>query len=136
MFPALIAAKRNRFVSCLMLPLSSSTWCGLPRPRFRLRLRRLLPQSPRRQAEKSHENNKPGKFTKDNEEEGVNRLVAGSGRAHVAPRIDRRVVHANFIMDVRTRGAAADARISKNFTALDAPARNGRKGRKVRVPSG
>src|ERR1700693_918418 len=47
-------------------------------------------------------------------------LVAGGVGAHVAPGGDRGVVHATFVMDVRARGAAADAGVANHFAALDA----------------
>src|SRR6202023_2235100 len=63
-------------------------------------------------------------------------LVAGGVGAHVAPGVDRGVVHADFVMDVRASGAAADAGVADHFTALDARAGNGGEGGKMRVPGG
>ena len=55
-------------------------------------------------------------------------LVAGGVRAHVAPGVDRGVVHADFVMDVRAGGAAADAGVADHFAALDTRAGNGGEG--------
>src|SRR6266436_4856654 len=55
---------------------------------------------------------------------------------HIAPRIDGRVVHPDFVVDVRTCRAAAYARVANHFAALDARARDRREGGKVRVPGG
>ena len=52
-------------------------------------------------------------------------LVAGGVRAHVAPGVDRGVVHADFVMHVGAGGAAADAGVADDLSALDAGARNG-----------
>src|ERR1700680_5040467 len=49
-------------------------------------------------------------------------LVAGGVGAHVAPGVNRGVVHADFVMDVRARGTAADAGIADHLAALDARA--------------
>src|SRR5882724_3369737 len=62
--------------------------------------------------------------------------VAGGGGLHVAPGIDRSVVHAHFVVDVRTSGAAADAAIADNLSAFNARARNRGKRRHVRIPGG
>src|SRR6266403_569296 len=59
----------------------------------------------------------------------------GSG-LHVAPRIDGRIVHPDFVVDVRTGRAAAYARVANHFAALDARARDCRERGKVRVPGG
>src|SRR5467141_2212168 len=50
---------------------------------------------------------------------GIERLVASGSGLHVAPGIDRRVVHADFVVNVRAGGAAADAGIAHDFAALD-----------------
>jgi hypothetical protein len=50
--------------------------------------------------------------------------VAGGSGLHVAPGIDRRVVHTHFVVHVGARGAAADSRIPDNFAALHACARH------------
>jgi len=42
----------------------------------------------------------------------------------VAPGVDRCVVHADFVVDVRAGGAAADAAIADDLAALDAGAGN------------
>src|SRR6266704_4450485 len=63
-------------------------------------------------------------------------LVARWRRLHVTPRIDRRVVHAHFIVHVRSSRTAADAAIANHLAALDSRTRDGRKRRKMRVPGG
>src|ERR1700688_2995700 len=63
-------------------------------------------------------------------------LVAGGVGAHVAPGVDWGVVHADFVMDVRAGGAAADTGVADHFTALDARASNGGEGRVMGVPGG
>src|SRR5207245_5038091 len=62
--------------------------------------------------------------------------VACRTRLHVPPRINRRVVHSNFIVHVRACRAPADAGVSHDFAALHASANHSRKRRKVRVPRG
>src|SRR5580692_1054881 len=62
-------------------------------------------------------------------------LVAGGGVAHVAPGVDWGVVHANFVVDVGTGGAAADAGVANDFTALHASAGDDGVCGKMRVPS-
>src|ERR1700722_8132728 len=63
-------------------------------------------------------------------------LVAGGVGAHVAPGVDRGVVHADFVMDVRACGAATDAGVADHFPALDACAGNGGEGGEMRIPGG
>jgi len=63
-------------------------------------------------------------------------LVAGGGVAHVAPGVDWGVVHADFVVDVRASGAAADAGVADDFTALDASAGDDGVRGKMRVPGG
>src|ERR1043166_1568088 len=60
--------------------------------------------------------------------------VAGRVRLHITPRIDRSIVHANFVVYVRACGAAADSAIADHLSALHAGSSDGRKRRKVRVP--
>ena len=55
-------------------------------------------------------------------------LVAGGSGAHVAPGINRRIVHAHFVVDVRTGGAAADTRVADHLAALNA--RPGHRGKR------
>jgi hypothetical protein len=52
-------------------------------------------------------------------------LVAGGVATHVAPGVDGGVVHADFVMDVRTCRAATDAGVADHFAALYARAGNG-----------
>src|SRR6266850_4819522 len=61
-------------------------------------------------------------------------LVAGGSGLHVAPGIDRRVVHADFIVNVRAGGAAANAGVPNHLAALDPRSGNGSKSREVRIP--
>src|SRR5260370_16458611 len=61
-------------------------------------------------------------------------LVARRSGLHIPPGIDRSVVHSNFVVYVRPRGTAADARITNHFAALDARTGNRRERRKMRVP--
>src|SRR6267378_8293467 len=67
---------------------------------------------------------------------GMERLVAGGSGFHVAPGIDWRVVHADFVVNVRAGGASADAGIAHDFAALDPCSGNGGESREVRVPRG
>src|SRR5260370_22641998 len=62
--------------------------------------------------------------------------VAGRGCAHVTPGIDRRVVHAHFVVDMRAGGAAADTGVADNLAALCTRARNRRERRQVCIPGG
>src|SRR5580700_1593249 len=48
----------------------------------------------------------------------------------------RRIVDANFIVHVRTGGAAADAGVADDLAAFDSRARHRRERRKMRVPGG
>src|SRR6267378_136376 len=65
---------------------------------------------------------------------GIERLVAGGSGLHVAPGIDRRVVHADFVVNVRAGGAAANAGVPNHLAALDPRSGNGSKSREVRIP--
>src|SRR6267378_4261262 len=65
---------------------------------------------------------------------GIERLVAGGSGLHVAPGIDRRIVHADFVVNVRAGRAAADTRVADHLSALHARSGNGSESRKVRVP--
>src|SRR6266446_5703996 len=67
-------------------------------------------------------------------EKSIGRLVAGGSGLHVAPGIDRRVVHAHFVVNVWAGGAAADAGIAHHFAALDPRSGNSGESREVRVP--
>ena len=55
-------------------------------------------------------------------EDAIGRRGRVSGRSgfHIMPRIDRGVVHAHFIMNVRSGGATANPSVADDFTALDA----------------
>src|SRR5262249_30544393 len=60
----------------------------------------------------------------------------GGGGLHVAPGVDWGVVHADFVVDVRAGGAAADSGVADHFAALDARAGDGGDRREVRVAGG
>jgi hypothetical protein len=64
------------------------------------------------------------------------RLIAYSSALHVAPRINRRVVHANFIVHVWASRTAADARVADDLAALDTRPRHRRERREMSVPGG
>src|SRR6202012_5180812 len=51
-------------------------------------------------------------------------IADGRRRLHIPPRVDRCVVHANFIVHVRAGGAAADAGVTDDFAALYARSRH------------
>ena len=52
-------------------------------------------------------------------------LVSGRSGLHIAPWIDRRVVHSHFVVHVRAGGTTADSAIADNLAALDAGPGNG-----------
>lgn len=63
-------------------------------------------------------------------------LVAGGEGFHVAPGVDGGIVYADFVMNVGTGGATADAGVADDFTATDVGAGHNGKRRKVRVEGG
>src|ERR1700674_7598 len=64
------------------------------------------------------------------------RSISGSLRLHVAPGIYGRIVHTDFIVNVRTRGASADSGVAHNLAPLNTGARHGSEGRQMGVPRG
>lgn len=61
-------------------------------------------------------------------------LVARWTGLHVAPGVNRRVVHSNFVVHVGPGGAPANARVADDLTAFNSRADHRRKRGKVRVP--
>src|SRR6267143_807388 len=62
-------------------------------------------------------------------------LVASGSGLHVAPGIDRRIAHADFVVNVRAGGAATDTRVADHLSTLHARSGNGSESGKVRTPS-
>src|SRR5260370_26292745 len=110
MFRGSIAVKPSPFGWSLMSPPNS--WKRPPLPR------QLSQRLPCRQFQ--HANHRRIRLARKKQrriETELGGLVAGGGGAHVTPRIDRRVVHAHFVMHVRTGGAAAGTGVTYNLPA-------------------
>lgn len=69
-------------------------------------------------------------------EEGAEELVAEGAVAEVSPGIDRRVIEADFVVNVRAGGAAADADVTNDVAAVNLLAGLGIEIREVAVPGG